>query len=387
MAHANKPVPSVKEVRPDRPTELEQVVQRLMAKEPAQRFQTPVEVVAALQPFLAANLTAETVTLIRTSTERPLTVPLMSEQRALPPEGSTEVNVTTTPSHKQTMVMMGIVGGSILLLLALASVIWHSGITSEQQAMEQQVAYAAQLNLSVEFENNLGMRFRLIPPGEFDMGSPANEKDRDDEEHQHRVRLTKAFYMGVHEVTQEQYEKVMDTNPSRFKGANLPVENVSWEDAQEFIKKLNVMEKGTGRVYRLPTEAEWEYTCRSGSRDRFCFGNDEAQLWKYAWYDSNAVSKTHPVGQKKPNAWGLYDMHGNVREWCQDGYEAAFYKKENGTAIDPLNGQTNKSRVLRGGSWCHYAGVCRSANRNGNAPGDRDDDLGFRVVSAASRTP
>ncbi len=216
------------------------------------------------------------------------------------------------------------------------------------------------------------MKFVLIPAGEFLMGSPESEEYREDDEQQHRVRITKPFYLGVHEVTQEQYQRVMGENPSEFKGANLPVEQVSWEDAVEFCRKLSEKE---GKTYRLPTEAEWEYACRAGSAARYCFGDDESQLGQYAWYDANSDVATHPVGGKLPNDWGLHDMHGNVWEWCQDWY--GDYPSEDVT--DPTGPKEGSDRVFRGGSWLRDAVLCRSAYRGKGKPTLRYDVLGFRV--------
>ncbi len=164
----------------------------------------------------------------------------------------------------------------------------------------------------------------------------------------------------------------MGENPSLFqKGDDYPVENVSWNDVQEFINKLN--QKGEG-VYRLPTEAEWEYSCRAGTDTAYYFGDDTGHLDEYAWYNNNSDRQTHPVGQKKPNGWRLYDMHGNVWEWCQDYY--ASYPSS--PVTDPVN-EKGSGRVLRGGSWVNLAGNCRSASRYGNSPDNRYNDLGFRL--------
>jgi formylglycine-generating enzyme required for sulfatase activity len=208
------------------------------------------------------------------------------------------------------------------------------------QAKAHQEAWAKHLGVEVEMENSIGMRFVLIPPGEFDMGSTEEEVAKLLEEARatnqpdwyierlpaeaprHRVRITKPFYLGVFEVTQAQYEQVMGSNPSRFKeDANCPVEQVSWDEASTFCRKLGELpeERSGQRAYRLPTEAEWEQACRCGTTTRWYSGDDEAGLKEIAWYNANAGGKTHPVGQKKPNAWGLYDMHGNVHQWCQDG--------------------------------------------------------------------
>jgi formylglycine-generating enzyme required for sulfatase activity len=183
--------------------------------------------------------------------------------------------------------------------------------------------------------------------------------------------------MGVTEVTQAQYEAVMGTNPSKFKGATNPVDTVSWNDATEFCKKLS---EKTRQAVRLPTEAEWEYACRAGTATTFSFGDADSALGDYAWYSANSGSTTHPVGQKKPNAWGLYDMHGNVWEWCADWY--GDYPKV--AATEPQGPASGTSRVLRGGFWASAPTRCRSANRDGIAPGHRLPNCGFRVVVSVS---
>jgi formylglycine-generating enzyme required for sulfatase activity len=211
------------------------------------------------------------------------------------------------------------------------------------------------------------------------MGGPKNEEERGENEGpQHKVRITKPFYMGRHEVTQEQWERVMGNNPSKFKGAKNPVEQVSWNDCQEFLKKLNALVKIRG-TFRLPTEAEWEYACRAGSRTPYSFGDDQAQLPRYGWFAANSDRRTQPVGQKQRNAWGLYDMHGNVWEWCADWYGP--YGKA--TETDPTGPKTGPSRVLRGGAWNLNPQNCQSASRHGTSPIHRDYRFGFRVVVVA----
>jgi len=248
------------------------------------------------------------------------------------------------------------------------------------------------LELAKEITNSIGMKLKLIPAGEFMMGSPEGEEERDDDEGpQHKVRITRPFYLGVYEVTQEQYEKIMGENPSSFKGASRPVENVSWDNAVEFCRRLSRKE---GREYRLPTEAEWEYACRAGTTTRFYWGDSDAEsvMKDYCWYENNAQESdwtaphaseegTQPVGQKRPNARGLYDMSGNVWEWCADWYDGDYY--EDSPTDDPTGPASGSYRVGRGGGWVSSPRNCRSADRNGGTPGYRIINLGFRVASSS----
>lgn len=235
------------------------------------------------------------------------------------------------------------------------------------------------------FNNALGMEFVYIEPGEFMMGSPPNEPGRGSDERQHKVRLTKGFYMQTTEVTQGQWEDVMGRNPSHFSscGDDCPVVTVSWNDAQSFIKKLN--DRDDSRQYRLPTEAEWEYAARAGTATPFAFGN--CLSTNDANYDGNYPlegcskgkdrGKTIPVGSLEANAWGLYDMHGNVWEWCLDWYG----DYPSGTVTDPVGPANGAFRVHRGGSWLYHAGYCRSACRNRGTPVRRRSILGFRALA------
>ena len=209
-----------------------------------------------------------------------------------------------------------------------------------------------------------------IPPGEFLMGSPVDEDDRFEIETQHQVRITREFWLAKTQTTQEQWHAVMGGNPSEFIGAKNPVENVSWNDCQDFIEKL--WKKVPDKAFRLPTEAEWEYACRAGTTGKYAGDLDDM-----AWYSSNADSKTHPVGGKKPNAWGLYDMHGNVFEWCADW--VGDYPED--AATDPTGPNIGSIRMYRGGSWRYGGWDCRSVNRDGSPPGVRDGSIGFRVAA------
>ena len=225
------------------------------------------------------------------------------------------------------------------------------------------------------FVNSMGMEFALIPAGTFQMGCGSEaERCADAEKPRHEVTISRSFYLGRHEVTQAQWELVMGENPSKFKGPRRPVDNVSWEDAREFIRRLNAREGH--RRYRLPTEAEWEYAARAGTATAYSFRDDKGQWGDYAWYDGNSGAETHPVGEKRPNAWGLFDMHGNVWEWAQDW--KGPYTAEPTT--DPQGPETGERRVLRGGSWSDSAGNCRSAFRGGLGPDVRGEFSGFRLA-------
>ena len=225
--------------------------------------------------------------------------------------------------------------------------------------------------------NSIGMKLVLILPGSFTMGSPIEEVGRQDET-QHLVTISNWYYLGVYEVTQGEYEKITGESPSGFKGAKKPVEIVNWDNAVSFCKKLSEIpeEKEAGRTYRLPTEAEWEYACRATSGTAYSFGDSSESLAEYAWFGEGLGGNTHPVGERKPNRWGLYDMHGNVCEWCKDEY--ALY--ESGAATDPQGPRGDSYRVLRGGCCCIDSGCCRSAARNSNNPWNRVNYYGFRVA-------
>jgi len=264
---------------------------------------------------------------------------------------------------------------------------------SNQLWFDPTAATGTRLYRAVEFPPPTNLVF--IPPGTFRMGSPTNEVDREPlfplgvEGPQTAVTISQGFWMGQYEVTQGEYLAVMGINPSGFRGnPSLPVETVSWYNATNYCGKLTQRERGAGRiatnsVYRLPTEAEWEYACRAWTSTRYSHGDDPdySELTKYAWYDQDSQASTHPVGQKLPNPWGLYDMHGNVAEWCQDRYGA----HPGGIAIDPQGPTTGSERVSRSGLWLRPASYCRSAFRRGIAPDFASDGLGFRVVLAAGQ--
>jgi len=235
------------------------------------------------------------------------------------------------------------------------------------------------------FTNSIGMKFVLLPPGSFTMGSANTEKGRGDDEIPRKITFAKGLYIGVHTVTQEQWQAIMGNNPSHFKGEKtLPVDQVSWLDCVEFCKKLHAKDK---KPYRLPTEAEWEFACRAGTSTPYHFGStivsDQANYNGNFIYGDGKLGvyreKTTPVGSFPANVWGLHDMHGNVWQWCND-WHGGYTRND---LTDPQGPMTGKNRVQRGGSWGSHPIFCRSANRNFSDPEQRTEYVGFRVCFSA----
>jgi uncharacterized protein (TIGR02996 family) len=246
--------------------------------------------------------------------------------------------------------------------------------------------------------NSVGMDLALIPPGRFLMGSPDDEKERGrDEGPQRETAITRPFYLGVYPVTQRHYQAVVGSNPAHFQDdLDHPVEQVNWSDAVAFCQLLSGLpaEKEAGRQYRLPTEAEWEYACRAGTTTAYSFGTTMSgrdgtcnSLHPYGEVPSlDALDRTSKVGSYRPNAWGLYDLHGNVWEWCSDFYHSRYYLRRRAQR-NPRGPAQGDRRVLRGGSWGAHAQYCRSACRNKYTPSTRWHNYGFRVACSEVRGP
>jgi formylglycine-generating enzyme required for sulfatase activity/tRNA A-37 threonylcarbamoyl transferase component Bud32 len=390
--------------RPELPAGLETICLHCLQKAPVQRPASARQLADMLDAYLAGE--------------------------PIPPTKSDQI--ARVPRKRGRLVL---VLGAVCLLVAVPLAAWlmqgdragtieatTEGESTPRRA-EQEVTHIAAPPIRPappplqDFVNSVGMKLVRISPGKFLMGSGKAEQELvlqlylEDEkkeaanrlrgEPQHEVEITKAYYLGVHEVTQEQYEKVMGVNPSHFsptgegkdkvKGdhGKLPVEMVSWYDAVRFCEKLSERkeEKAEGRVYRLPTEAEWEFACRAGTRPTFHFGDalsshqanfDGSYPFGHAEIGPN-LEQTSPVGSYKANAWGLCDMHGNVWEWCSDWYSVKFYQTEQARK-DPTGPAGGTTRALRGGSWYSFPKDCRAAYRNHYAPESRYDDFGFRVV-------
>lgn len=272
--------------------------------------------------------------------------------------------------------------GSLLLALLISAMVGcgrsrPEGGSGAAQATQQTRPSLKETEM-IDLGDGVQLELVLIRPGSFMMGSSTRDYD---ESPVHQVTLTEPYYIGKYEVTQAQWEKVMGENPSHFKGSSLPVDNVSWEDCQRFLVELR---KKAGRRFALPTEAQWEYACRAGTTTAYSFGDDEKNLAEHAWYAGNSELKTHPVGEKKPNPWGLYDIHGNVFEWCADWYSEAYHS---GDATDPSGAPKGERRIVRGGAWLYVSDNLRSSDR-GFSPADyRINEYGLRCVMLTGDGP
>ncbi len=450
--HEPEPIRSLNPAIPDW---LCEVIAKLMAKRPEDRIQSAREVADLLTRCQAPS---------RERRDGPTTAHTLLIGQSVPPDASSLENSLTTerlpassiapqgssrgpltPTLNRTLIAVALLAGIVLAVVfsrgrnprptdldltatnpsvrPQAEGVSHDAAKAppraiapfnDEQARQHQEAWAANLKLPIELTNSIGMKFRLIPPGEFTIGSTAEEiaaalKDVSPDD---MVILTQPIYLGVNEVTQAEYEKVMGVNPSHFapmgmgqeavaglKTTEHPVEMVSWYDAAEFSAKLSKQEKlkpfyfregdtiapldGTG--YRLPTEAEWEFACRAGTPTKYWIGDKDEDLVRAGWFRGNSGGRTHAAGELKANPFGLADIHGNVWEWVQDGWDATFDGQfQDKPAINPnVPFYTLSPRVLRGGHWQDSASNCRSSNRLANVPTNLNLNLGFRVVLVA----
>jgi serine/threonine protein kinase len=458
LAHRDQPIPSLRDVRPDVTLRLEAVFKKMAAKAPNARYQRMSEVIAEIEECTleAGNAPSE----IGKSEPKLAGVDHGSDLGAeTTPYLGNEVTVSARKSDfarakRPALYLWPFIGGAVCLLLICTATLGvlllgdgeketsldqtapktistrpKAAIVpfSSEDAKNFQTAWAAHLRLPVEHVNSLGMKFRLIPPGEFRMGSEPSEIAEavegvreskltvemfESEAPAHHVTLTKAFYLSVYEVTQSEYEEVMGHNPSRhcalgegrelvagMSTARFPVESIPWSAAAEFCAKLSQLEKlgpnyerrdnkvksleGTG--YYLPTEAEWEFACRAGTITRFWAGNEERDLARVGWYNRNSGVRTHEVGELPANPFGLYDIHGNVTEWVRDAWTADSYQKlSESKATDPCIPIDNDSGQPRRGSRGGVAGddlmLCRSSARCGDHPDSRGGMQGMRIA-------
>ena len=266
---------------------------------------------------------------------------------------------------------------NIQITLTKEAVAIQQNIVSQPAVAQQPVVQAPIANsdnITIPVKDGISIAMVRIEAGTFTMGATAEMKDPwDNEKPTHRVTLTNDYYIGKYEVTQALWKAVMGKNPSLFKGDNLPVEQVSWNDCQEFISKLNRI---TGKTFRLPTEAEWEYAARGGNKSRGYQYSGSNNLSDVAWFMDNSGDETHAVGTKQPNELGIYDMSGNVWEWCQDRYG----KYNSSSQVNPTGANSGSERVNRGGGWDYYAIGCRSSLRDSNTPSSYSRGLGLRLV-------
>ena len=353
--------------RRDRVAELDGVIRESVAQFRSEGLKEAIEELLKLQP--------NRQDVRRLLQELPVEPP--PRQNSLPAQPQSKVTAAAVPPAEKKPV-------SPLLLVAPFNT---------NQAKAAQEAWAKHLGIGVEVTNSLGMKFRIIPPGTFELGSPNSEPQRSGNETLHKVTITQPKLLGVYPVTQAEWTKVMGTNRIRFKSVSgqdtnrFPVEEVSWDDCQEFLERMNESHAMKGWRYRLPTEAEWEYACRAGTVTPFWFGGE--LNGKQANCDGNNpyqcgkgpyLERTCVVGSYGANPFGLYDQHGNVWEWCQDWF-AAY---DGSVTQDPTGPSSGSSRVLRGGSWSNYAGLCRSAFRHFNFPSFHFLSIGFRVLCELS---
>jgi len=469
LAHRELAPPSLSAARPDVSDALDAVFQKMVAKRPEERQQTMTEVIADLEACGPRH-------------DRP--VDLQQSLGSLSDTGLTdflkEISVVVpkpvlpkkspTPLFDKNSKKLLLIGGGILGALMLLAVVavrfgtrdrtpvdvggdksiaakdgtmsakgWHGWPNDApppaiapfdaDQAKQHQEAWATYLRVPVEYTNSIGMKFRLIPPGEFTMGSTRAEIEESlkftsgEDEHwqecikseapQHKVIITQPIYLGIHEVTQRQYEQVMGKNPSWFAAmgtgkdavagmdtTTYPVETVSWNEATEFCAKLSVQEQLKpfyfqagetvmpldGNGHRLPTEAGWEFACRAGTTTKYWIGDKDEDLPKAGWITTNSGSRTHAVGALKSNPFGLYDVHGNIFEWVQDGWEPTYYGQFQGKpALDPMGSSSSSSkRVIRGGNWDYPTVHCRSSFRYAFDPQFHHIYFGFRVALVVS---
>jgi serine/threonine-protein kinase len=407
LRHQQMDPPPIESLRPDVPAELAATLNKMLAKQPEERYQTPGEVAEALSVLSGSGVVrvkaaapeaafAETVSDHATDidpgpAEAPGDQPSdpVSGSETPPPQALEPPPARPRAGRRLSRRMALAIGGGLLGLALLGFFLTRGG--SEEQPTKPAALVGEPPK---KFTNSVQMALVMIPAGSFKMGSPEGEAGRMPREGPvHEVRITRRFYMGVTEVTQGQYQAVMGKNPSFFSPtgpgaaavvpldtAHFPVENISWEEAVEFCTKLSDLpaEKAAGHVYRLPTEAEWEYACRAGSQTDYAFGSDPKGLSEHSWHPANAGGRTHPVAQLKANAFGLYDMHGNVAEYVADYLDDDYYAKS--PKDDPAQPNKSANHICRGGAWNVDPPLQRSGFRNPAAPGTRYNHVGFRVV-------
>jgi formylglycine-generating enzyme required for sulfatase activity len=357
-AHAARTVPNVRAGSSEMPLRCELIVRQAMAKSPSERYSS----VAGLRADLEALIDAD----------RALPIPksqTFGVKSGMPPR---------LRSNWLARVRPWLPSASLVLLAALcAGAYFAFPLLRSSRTHHQNKSENPEVVKRPTITNSLGMRLIQVPAGIFDMGDPLLADARP-----HTVRITRPFFIGATEVTQREFQQLMGSNPSHFRSDGNPVDSVTWDEAREFCERLSqqAAEKNAGRTYRLPTEAEWEHACRAGTRTHFAFGNrirlDQANT------RIGGLSRTTPAGTYPPNAWGIFDMHGNVWEWCSDWYKSDYFSES--PIEDPQGPATGAVRVVRGGSWMVGPEDCASAKRGDMCPpAKRRADVGFRVIGFA----
>lgn len=401
MAHRDTPVPSLCAKRQEVPEAVDRIFQKMVAKQPAERYQSMRELLADLAPLVGSRRRRSRWLMRRVLAVLAASV-LIAGFNFFRQRGDDEQKPRVEPPQT----VQPIAPPS----MAIAPF-------DDSQAVAYQEAWGAHLRLPVEVTNDVGMKLRLIPAGEFQQGATEAEVEEFSKLEgrslatdgpRHPVRLTQPFYLGVTEVTQTEYETVIGNNPSLFSAsgtsaavvagsdtAKHPVENVTWFDAIEFCNALSLREKLTpcyervnddvtivaGTGYRLPTEAEWEFACRAGTETPWSFGGQDAPFEQFAWVSTNSEFHSRPVGQLKPNAFQLHDLHGNLWEWCQDVFDPRYYETlTDGVTVDPTGPPASGVRSMRGGVWDNTIRLCRSAHRGANIATAQNFSIGFRVA-------
>ncbi len=402
LKHQLDEPPPLEQIRPDVPPPVAALVRKMMAKKTEARYQTPAAVVAALTAALNAGAVPVAIPV-----EAPPAVPTVAEsvsgetveaafdymaRRGEPTELLAKPDSVERQKPRRRIWPLLLGTTAVIVLGVLAGWAASRFKSPKTPGPTKTDSRPPKKELEKEFTNSIDMKLVLIPAGDFLMGSPDSEPGHQPNEGpQHKVTIPKPFYMGAHEVTQGQYEAVMLVNPSaHLLSADHPVDSVSWDDAVAFCQALSNLtpEKKAGRKYRLPTEAEWEYACRAGSKTAYSFGDDVLQVGEHAWFKENAPGSTQKVGTRKPNAWGLYDMHGNVWEWCLDNLETYPDKP----TVNPRGSSKGPLYVIRGGgvstAGTQWEAVhMRSAIRGMYSREMRTSNVGFRVVCEAPDAP
>lgn len=406
MAHRDTPVPSLCDVRHDVPAAVNRIFQKMVAKQPAERYQSMRELLADLAPLVGSR--------------RPRS--RWMRRGVLAAVVASVLIAGVMFSRQRVVDESKISDGPIKIVQPVSPPSVAIAPFDASQAEAHQAAWAKYLHQPVETTNSIGMKLRLIPPGEFQQGASEQEieefsnlegRSLATDGPQHRVRLTGPFYIGVSEVTQAEYQTVIGSNPSMFsptgefaarvagsETTQHPVENVTWFDAIEFCNALSLREKLTpcyeridndvtivsGTGYRLPTEAEWEFACRAGTESPWSFGDQDAPFEQFAWVAGNGEFRSHPVGQLAPNAFQLHDLHGNLWEWCQDVFDPRYYESlTDPITADPTGPPPAGVRCMRGGVWDNSIRLCRSAHRGANQPTAHNASIGFRIVRTVPR--